>query len=317
MTKRIPSYHLLLSLSLLMVIVFSVLTVVVDVGEDLNDDEQKASSVGPSESEGESVSFKNINISDGFSTFESISERYPVLVVTDRCLNKTLCDEQLSRLRFDAHQEAVSVDTKGGSFIYRFSDSTVVIRSDGYLEYRKEDLIYSPTTLDEIFMNDSLVNRSSAYKIGMEFLDDHNIGTDSWTLYRNTTITRQHMNGSKEVVEYFFKLYPEYNDLTIIDSCAPSITLRVDPLGEIIQLRFRNPKVSISSKGITMKFVDPVQCLKHFDDNIEDYTRSRDVEVHGVDLCYREDPSNKGELIPTWLIYLDADLESRVYMEAI
>jgi hypothetical protein len=190
----------------------------------------------------------------------------------------------------------------------RNGNNTTMVRYHGFIDHNNKIFTYTPVTLKEIDSNKTLLDKAQAYQTAITYLKDHGLHDQSWELFWNTTRVSTNVLTNITLVKYYkFKFIPVLSNLPIIDSDAPMITIKVNPLGELVQCKFILCNIQPSPKSGYPTWTDPAIMLEEVDRNITKYMRvsphNHTINVSKVRLGYRVYESDASLLMPTWFIY--------------
>jgi len=251
-------------------------------------------------------SYKYLNLTTSFIKPTKVTNKLPVLRISEANYdNKSSLQALRTYGLLFINNDTVWMNGSSAQTLINDGNRTT-IKYNGFIEYEDENISYVPRTETTIASYKSLYNKSEAADRAISYLVEHHIYNSSWYQAFNLTKYRTNVTtGNSTVIHYLFKWVPTYNEMPIIDSDTPSVTVKINPIGEIVQLKMMVCNITFAKSSVALKWNDPELALYELDINITQYmlvdVRNPNVQISNMFLGYHVNPSNTTELIPTWI----------------
>ena len=265
-----------------------------------------------SSSEGKDISnvtnYQHISFSDDFKTPASPTKPIRIMQLNNLSLNDTTARETLKRHNYLLIDNSSNVTSFKDCLSIANVNNSISIQYIGIIDYRCEDPLYEPVTKSEIEKSESLLNRSEALDIAIDYLKDHGLYNATWEMMWNLTrVSKWVYQNITEVVHYTFKFIPVYDGLPLIDSEAPSITIKINPRGTVEKC-YAKIKMITSTKDLKVpEYETPSKVLSELDINFSKYfyvdSEETGITISRIRLGYEIDPLNGNRIVPSWIIY--------------
>ncbi len=175
---------------------------------------------------------------------------------------------------------------------------------------------YSLSTKTQIDNSTSLLNRTEALEKTSTFLKGHNISVSSWKLIFNKTLIMTYVVNNTSLIKYYtFKYVPIVTGLPLYVPSGPSVTMDVNPKGEVIRCIVNTRQIIPSNLTLFPRYKSPVMALIELDNNHSNYFSTSNVTIKSMSLCYSLSSKDMKSIIPCWIVYYGTDKSSYRILE--
>jgi hypothetical protein len=267
----------------------------------------------------ETVKFDNIELSTNYTEPSNVTGTYYYLQLKNLSLNKTSAISLLKSHDILFVNDSTLYVNSTSTLGIQNEDNSTFVHYYGYIEFNQDDDLYLPVELVEIDKNRSLINRTEALRIVDTFLRKRSLINSSWELKWNLTKQMDMISQNRRLVlNYKFTYIPLYCGVPVIDRNAPSVSVEINPRGEILQLQVNMRRIVSTSLTVEPTFRDHVDALQELDANITKYILkgigSGRILVSNVRLVYHAETDKPYQLKPCWAVYIGARGLTIVYI---